>query len=442
VLAAVVGMVTLALVLEFVRRRALRLLVPDRKLHWTERARSSVELKGLAVALAVSVAVVTAIQARSWQSASGCSRHGLVALAVALVAMGLLFRALGAIDAAYQGVSATLGQRLRSVIALLLVVRPALLVTLLAVCSAGLAPRDGWIWLWVLAVAVAHCLASTGITYGLARRTGVLRPARPVVLRAVERACAVASIRPTSVDELALLMPNAFAFPIAGRIAFTVTAAGGLTEDELFGIALHELGHLDEPRLVRWLRPLGGLTLVPVAVSVPLLATERSLAFGLLCGFAFVLAISSTKASLRHEVAADAHARAHATDYARSLEALHRLGGIPATVSVRTTHPSLYDRMLAAGVTPSYPRPKAPRRFALAAVFLLIPLLLAATELGSVLARGLLIGLFPADQAAYAAVALRGNARDLAALSLQVRAGDPELGELLEQRSEEVDPIR
>ena len=51
----------------------------------------------------------------------------------------------------------------------------------------------------------------------------------------------------------------------------------------------------------------------------------------------------------------------NAVTYARALERLYEANQIPAVMrSNRLTHPHLYDRMLAAGVTPSYPRPKRP----------------------------------------------------------------------------------
>src|SRR5207249_9576995 len=46
--------------------------------------------------------------------------------------------------------------------------------------------------------------------------------------------------------------------------------------------------------------------------------------------------------------------------YARALEKLHRLNLMPAVTSGSGVHPSLYDRMIAAGVTPDYRRPVAP----------------------------------------------------------------------------------
>lgn len=52
--------------------------------------------------------------------------------------------------------------------------------------------------------------------------------------------------------------------------------------------------------------------------------------------------------------------------YARALEKLYRENQSPAVqVDDRQTHPHLYDRMLAAGITPDFPRPARPQRLTL-----------------------------------------------------------------------------
>jgi len=49
--------------------------------------------------------------------------------------------------------------------------------------------------------------------------------------------------------------------------------------------------------------------------------------------------------------------------YAPALEKLYRENQLPAVnINDRQTHPHLYDRMLAAGITPNYPRPGRPKK--------------------------------------------------------------------------------
>jgi hypothetical protein len=68
--------------------------------------------------------------------------------------------------------------------------------------------------------------------------------------------------------------------------------------------------------------------------------------------------------SHRLELRADGVAKANEPDpgvYARALERLYEDGLLPAVnTQAQSGHPHLYDRLLAAGVTPSFPRPRPP----------------------------------------------------------------------------------
>ena len=92
----------------------------------------------------------------------------------------------------------------------------------------------------------------------------------------------------------------------------------------------------------------------------------------------------------RMEKRADSMATVHEGDsgtYARALERLYQVNQVPAVVSKSMVHPGLYDRLLAAGVTPSYPRPKAPARFSwhrgLALVLLMAAVAVVITQVSS-----------------------------------------------------------
>jgi hypothetical protein len=79
----------------------------------------------------------------------------------------------------------------------------------------------------------------------------------------------------------------------------------------------------------------------------------------------------------RLEHAADAHAHnedaARGEAYARVLERIYALNGIPAVMrGALGAHPSLYDRMRAAGVEPAFARPEPPPR-------MLVPLVVCFT---------------------------------------------------------------
>ncbi len=66
----------------------------------------------------------------------------------------------------------------------------------------------------------------------------------------------------------------------------------------------------------------------------------------------------------RMEIRADAMARQPETaagTYARALAKIYEANLVPVVLGAkRRTHPELYDRLVAAGVTPEYPRPEAP----------------------------------------------------------------------------------
>jgi hypothetical protein len=87
----------------------------------------------------------------------------------------------------------------------------------------------------------------------------------------------------------------------------------------------------------------------------------------ILLGMAAVLVLGAAKRlGRRMEVRADKVAQAGEQDegiYARALERVYQENLIPAVMpGKRHIHPHLYDRLLAAGAIPSYPRPKAAAR--------------------------------------------------------------------------------
>jgi Zn-dependent protease with chaperone function len=317
------------------------------------------------------------------------------------------------------------------------VLYPVFLVVLLASIASIFAPPGKWIWAWVGIVAVVHVVSCTGVVYALARPLGLAWPARETVRRAVGRAQNDDPTDVRQVDELAWLMPNAVALPLQGIVAFTKVAADEMTEDELHAIALHELGHLREPPLVRWMRPVRGLLFLPMSVAIPLIEGDHSLGFLVLLAFTVVFALATRGFSRRHEAKADAHGAAHSPAYARSLEKLHRLAGIPAVVSKHATHPSLYDRMLEAGVTPDFPRPRAPRQFRPLLALAPAPFLAVAfVVIGFSLKSASFVG--DPERAALLSVAIHGTPEDLIALAQETK--NPRLAELLYERAVREDP--
>lgn len=159
---------------------------------------------------------------------------------------------------------------------------------------------------------------------------------------------------------------NAAALPHRNEIVVTRRALEQLTDEQMKAILLHEVGHLRQgPRAV-WMRALVVVPLVVVVWARPLLALVGALGLVAALVGSIALLVMVLRRSKQREVEADSHAHAHegeAGTYARALERLHECGLVPAVMRGKVlTHPHLYDRMLAAGVVPDYPRPLPPPR--------------------------------------------------------------------------------
>lgn len=253
-----------------------------------------------------------------------------------------------------------------------------------------------WIWLpfamfgrvliaraevWVAVVGIGLLLIAAyrfgGVRF-LFRRTGLLRPAPDRLLAIVGATSERMGIRPRSVEVVAIAQANAFAFPLSGRILVTDSILAVLDDDELTAVVAHELAHLAEPRRVAIARlahhvavfvlfalPLLGLALMAwdPAFSVVILFVVPAYVFA--CGIG---TRAYSRMARRMEVQADAMAAAVESGpgiYARALETIHRANAVPVVLAAsRGPHPDLYDRMIAAGLEPDYPRPAPPSGWA------------------------------------------------------------------------------
>ncbi len=210
-------------------------------------------------------------------------------------------------------------------------------------------------------LAIAGTVISIAAATKLMRVLGLLEPI-PAYL------ATVIGNRAPDVHSAALrtIQANAVALPFERTILFTTGALQRLTPDGLIAIAHHELSHLQEGASVNLLRMLPRLLALVLSVAVALTPPEMA-RWGF---FALLVAVFASQQFLRRvsvskERIADQHALKHEQnegDYARALEALHRAFLIPAVLPKRSTHPSLYDRLMSAGVVPDYPRPLAPSK--------------------------------------------------------------------------------
>jgi Zn-dependent protease with chaperone function len=212
-------------------------------------------------------------------------------------------------------------------------------------------------------VVVGVLVLIAGGSAAILKACGVLRPADHATQQLAQELAAAENVPLRSVLRMDLGMANAFAFGWSRELGITDTALAILTPDELRSVMAHEIGHLRENLSTRLQRLIGvpgiGLLGLAPAAAVNL---QPLVALGLFLGY-----VALSRLATRHyrqlELAADSHAYAAVADdgvYARALEKIHRASLIPAVLAVRHPYPSLYDRMLAAGVTPDFPHPAPP----------------------------------------------------------------------------------
>lgn len=231
--------------------------------------------------------------------------------------------------------------------------------------------QKGWIW--------------------LSLKTGRIAPA-PERLQEIVRTTAAKMKTPC--DEILLIrtpIAQAYAFPDRRCVLFTERLLEILSDEEIAAITAHELGHLMEPRS-RWLkRYIRWLTFLPWIFVKPLSEAMGPLAISALIIVSAIASLAFRRIAHAMEVQADTTAHAHAPDpvvYACALTKLYEDNLSPAVnPKRRTTHPSLYDRLIAAGVTPDYPRPMPPDKMTIHGVILTVIL--------GLLLVGLLNHLFP-----------------------------------------------
>ena len=217
----------------------------------------------------------------------------------------------------------------------------------------------------IIGAAVAVSLAfSLGGSLWLLRRLKLLLPASSRLLAIVEQTSGRAGVQPRATFLLRWKTANALAFPLQRQIAFTDTAVTLFSDAELSAVCAHELAHLKEPRRVTFARLAGQWLWVPFFAAAPIVRSFGPL--GLLVAMGVVIGCGRLlqKMARRMEELADAEGRVHEDQsgtYARTLEKLYEFNLMPAIMrQKRLAHPHLYDRLLAANLTPGYPRPVPP----------------------------------------------------------------------------------
>jgi Zn-dependent protease with chaperone function len=249
-------------------------------------------------------------------------------------------------------------------------VRFGIWVVLMAACL--LMPQEfGWQMLLVVAgFLLVHCLLNWGLFLKYLRLVKFLKPASQRLQQIVDATTAkMGNVQVRAAWQLGGSMATAFAFPVTRELVFSEKTLEICSDEEIAAICAHEVAHLKESKFILSARLLGSLCVFPLIFINPAVHWFGSI--GVFLPFLLMLPMLRFVKwlSQRMEKRADELALKEQINegvYARALEKLYRENLSPAVnVNNRQTHPHLYDRMIAAGITPDFPRPARPKRLTL-----------------------------------------------------------------------------
>ncbi len=186
-------------------------------------------------------------------------------------------------------------------------------------------------------------------------------------------------------------MCNAMALIWIRALLFTDVLIERLSDAELRGIAAHEVAHLDESRATRVFRVAAFLAVWPWLFIRSLIGVLGAAGIFTLLGWWWFVRYAMVALARRMELRADRAAvemdETQKAEYAAGLARIYEVSLMPAVMpNGRQTHPHLYDRMLAAGVTPDFPRPAASEKYSTTSFLVSVAFgLLAVTQFKDVL---------------------------------------------------------
>ena len=237
---------------------------------------------------------------------------------------------------------------------------PLWIVSLLCVSETMSVER----WLVMLVSSLMFLAASLWPPLGIARALGVLREADEPYQKLLSGISDRLGHEPRGLWVFDMGLANAFALYVSNNIVMTEQLLECVNDDELDTILVHEMAHLTD----RASNKFGGAAGILVLALIPFAAATFLSGHwsGWVLLFVVVgLLILNRRSARRMEDHADETSTRHQFDegvYARALEKIYAYNLFAAVRSKRKAHAHLYDRMLAAGVTPDYPRPEPPPR--------------------------------------------------------------------------------
>jgi Zn-dependent protease with chaperone function len=221
---------------------------------------------------------------------------------------------------------------------------------------------------WVCAGGILVLLLAFNFGLGtrLLRMFRLLQPATDHLKALVTEISQRMNVRVNATWIINTYASNAMALPLTGELIFTDKLLATLTDEETKAICAHELSHLKESGRVKLMRLVVSMAFFPLIFCRPLgsLGDNGASIFTFLVIGALIIWLMGIRMSRRMEKRADKIAQDNTIDagvFARALERLYEVNKTPAVMPYRSKriHPDLYDRMITAGVTPDFPKPKA-----------------------------------------------------------------------------------
>jgi Zn-dependent protease with chaperone function len=184
---------------------------------------------------------------------------------------------------------------------------------------------------------------------------------------------------------------NAVAWGLYRAVGFSRPLLEIMNADELRAIAAHELAHLTESKQVRGVRIAQMFAYLPAVPLIRYGGTAGTLAGELLILAVFVSYKRFTHSLEKRADHVEREAIANPAAYARSLIKLHEANLLPAVMPGHQSHPHLYDRLLAGGVQPDFPRPLPPARGKMLLAVMVMMLMVLMLMCFTIIAMGVVI---------------------------------------------------
>jgi Zn-dependent protease with chaperone function len=195
----------------------------------------------------------------------------------------------------------------------------------------------------------------------LGQRLGLIVPAPDRLRRIVDETSVKMNIPYRNLWVMRVSLAQAAAVLETRSLVFTERLLELSPNDELAAICAHELAHLTESMAARYARHVQMMTFLPWLFFAPLIHSLGMFGLLALCGCSVSVPKLYRMISRKLELRADSMglgSEGDAGTYARALTRLYEDNLLPAVIAKKTTHPDLYDRILAAGMTPEFDKPK------------------------------------------------------------------------------------